>query len=86
MAERYIARLEYERQTFSDLSLTTSCAPVPKYNKATIFPVGCVHPLANCTFRCPSLGVTAGGEGGGGPQVNKFEQVSSDDHQMPITG
>ena len=24
--------------------------------------------------------------GGVGPQVNKFEQVCSDDHQMPIAG
>ena len=24
--------------------------------------------------------------GGGGPQVNKFEQVSSDDHQMSLVG
>ena len=23
--------------------------------------------------------------GGAGPQVNKFKQVSSDDHQMPLT-
>ena len=27
-----------------------------------------------------------GGGGGLGPQVNKFEQVSSDDHQMSVAG
>ena len=29
---------------------------------------------------------TSGGGGGIGPLVNKFEQVSGDDHQMSVVG
>ena len=36
-------------------------------------------------FQWPPLDVSAG-EGMGGPQVNKLEQVSSDDHQMSVAG
>ena len=35
-------------------------------------------------FRWPPLAVSTGF--GVGPQVNKFEQVSSDDHQMSVVG
>ena len=38
-------------------------------------------------FRSPPLDVSTMGRGWGvGPQVNKFEQVSSDDHQMSVAG
>ena len=30
--------------------------------------------------------VPVGMGGGGGPQVNKFEQISSDHHQMSVAG
>ena len=36
-------------------------------------------------FRWPPLDVSTGGVGVG-PQVNKFEQVASDDHQMSVAG
>ena len=35
-------------------------------------------------FRWPSLDVST--SGGVGPQVNNFEQVSSDDHKMSVAG
>ena len=42
-------------------------------------PVGCISPASVHTTRCQYwLGV--------GPQVNKFEQVSSDDHQKSVVG
>ena len=40
-------------------------------------------------FQWPPLGLgISGGEGEGvvGPQVNEFELVSSDDHQMSVVG
>ena len=58
-------------------------ALVQNLKKLDNIPVGCTHlptvyvPVA--TTRCRyHLG------GGLGPQVNKFEQVSSDDHQMSV--
>ena len=47
-----------------------------------------------CTARLPTvLGVSAGGMGGGGgggggwyPEMNKFEKVFSDDHQISVMG
>ena len=41
-------------------------------------PVGCTPPA-----RWPSLDVSTGG---GGSPVNKFEQVSSDEHHMSVAG
>ena len=44
------------------------------------------------TIRLPTVRVlmattrSQGGAVGVGPQVNKFEQVSSDDHQMSVAG
>ena len=49
-----------------------------------IIPVGCVLP--SClpyVFKWSTPDVHAGGMGIG-PQVNKFEQVCSDDHQMSV--
>ena len=37
-------------------------------------------------FWWPPLDVSTGGGRGIGPQVNKFEQASSDDHQMSVVG
>ena len=39
-------------------------------------------------FQCPPLDISTPGVGGGelGPQVNKFEQVYNDDHQMSVAG
>ena len=45
--------------------------------KQECIPVGCV-PLASLDVS------TGGGRGRVGPQVNKFEQVSSHDHQMSL--
>ena len=43
--------------------------------------------LPTNVFWWPPLGVITSGWGGGlGPQVNKFEQESSDDHQMSVAG
>ena len=48
-------------------------------------PVGCVPPTCQpYVFHWLPLYVTTGWELG--PQVNKYEQVSSDDHQMSVTG
>ena len=47
--------------------------------------VGCVQAAWQpCMFRWPLLDVST--SQGVGPQVNKFEQVSSDDHQMSPVG
>ena len=41
-----------------------------------------VHaPILLATTRCPFMG-----EVGEGPQMNKFEQVSSDHHQLSLAG
>ena len=37
-------------------------------------------------FRWPPLDVSTGGGGGVGPQVKKFDEVSSDDHHMSVAG
>ena len=39
-------------------------------------------PGRKCKIRCQYPGAAV--EGGGGSQVNKFEQVSSDDHQLSV--
>ena len=54
------------------------------YKKA--FQVGCLTPACQPhVFWWLPLDVnTGGGEGGLGPRVNKFEQLSSDDHQMSV--
>ena len=42
-----------------------------------------------CTAHLPTVRASAAScqyWWGGGPQVNKFEQVSSDGHQMPLAG
>ena len=45
---------------------------------------GCVPPACQLyVFLWPSLDVSTGGVG---DEVNKFEQVSSDDHQMSLMG
>ena len=50
-------------------------------------PVGCTPPACQpYMFRWPLLDVSTGGSAEVGPQVNKFEQVSSDDHQMSVAG
>ena len=52
-------------------------------------PVGCIPPASQpYVFWWSLLDVSTGGWGGGGvgPQVNKFEQVSSDDHQISVAG
>ena len=46
-------------------------------NKQDKIIIGCILPV----FQWPPLDVS-----GGGPQVNKFEQVSSDDQQMSLAG
>ena len=51
-------------------------------NKQDKIIIGCVLPASYpYVFQWPPLDVS-----GGGPQVNKFEQVSSDDHQMSLAG
>ena len=45
-------------------------------------PVGCVLPACQTFVLCPP-DVSTGGEGVG-PRMNKFEQVSSHGHQMPL--
>ena len=42
-------------------------------------PVGCIPPALVATTRCQYCW-------GVGPQVNKFEQISSNDHQMSLAG
>ena len=51
-------------------------------------PIGCVPPACQpYVFQCPPLDIsTPGGGGELGPQVNKFEQVYNDDHQMSVAG
>ena len=51
-----------------------------------IIPVGCIMPiwkLYMLQFQLPPLGIWAGKVG---PQMNKFEQVSSGHHQMSLVG
>ena len=38
------------------------------------------------TARLPTVHVSVATKRGEAPQVNKFEQVSSDDHQMSVAG
>ena len=50
-------------------------------------PVGYIPPTCKpylFQFQLPPPDVAP--RGGGGPQMNKFEQVSSDHHQMSLTG
>ena len=48
-------------------------------------PIGCVPPACQLyTSWWPPLGVST--STGVGPKVNKFEQVSNDDHQMSVVG
>ena len=73
-----IAKIFYRvfiRVNFTELSLTQDSTPV-----------GCIPPACQpYVFQWPPLDVSTGGRGGGlGPQVNKFEQVSNDDHQMSV--
>ena len=56
-----------------------------KYKQDSI-PVGCVPPACQpYVFWWPPLDVSKGA-GGVGHQVDKFEQVSSDGHQMSVVG
>ena len=55
-----------------------SVAPVSFVSTTRRIPVGMY------VFRWPPLDVST--IGGLGPQVNKFEHVSSDDHQMSVVG
>ena len=50
------------------------------YDKQESIPVGCVPLTSVATTRCQYQW------GEVGPQVHKFEQVSSDDHQMSVAG
>ena len=55
-------------------------------DKQESIPVGSVPTACQAyVFWLPPLDVSTG-EGWLGPQVNKFEQVSSDDHQMSVAG
>ena len=56
------------------------------YGEQDSIPVGCVPPAGQpYVLPWPPLDVSSGW-GGVCPQVNKFEQVSSDDHQMSVAG
>ena len=59
---------------------------LPLIRKQDSILVGCVQLACQpYVFRWPSLDVSTMGWKVG-PQVNKFEQVTSDDHQMSVAG
>ena len=62
------------------LPVQNGCVPKILYNTKA-FPVGCVQPHCKLYVRASVATTTCHSQG---PQVNKFEQVSSDDHQMSL--
>ena len=65
---------------------STTRYSTPGKHKQDSIPVECVPPTCKLyVFWWPSQGVSTI-EGGVGTQMNKFEQVSSDEHQMSMAG